>query len=90
MNQERLGRNGRIGGDARLTSVGEWQGLSTAFQRTGLQLIHIPTVMDQVWNEEPDPDRRRPDFSKIVAKLHDMEYTGKRWENILFCLMPLV
>lgn len=74
--QARLSRTGRIGGDARLTSVGEWHALSTSLQREGLQLLHIPTLLDTLWNEELDPARQRPDFSKIVARLHDSEYTG--------------
>ncbi|XP_026737531.1 xaa-Pro aminopeptidase 1 [Trichoplusia ni] len=78
---ERLARSGRVGGDARLTSVGEWQGLSTALQREGLQLVHIPTLVDQLWNEEPDPDRRRPDFPKTVAKNYEMEHAGESWRD---------
>ncbi|KAG6457478.1 xaa-Pro aminopeptidase 1 [Manduca sexta] len=78
---ERLGRTGRVGGDARLTSVGEWQSLSTALQREGLQLVHIPTMIDQLWNDELEPARRRPEFSKIVAVLHNMEYTGLSWRD---------
>ncbi|KAH9634539.1 hypothetical protein HF086_016627, partial [Spodoptera exigua] len=71
---ERLSRSGRVGGDARLTSMGEWQVLSTALQREGLQLVHIPTLVDQLWNEEPDPDRTRPDFPKTVAKNYEIEH----------------
>lgn len=75
--QEQLGRNGRIGGDARLTSVGEWQGLVAALQREGLQLVHISTLVDQLWNEEPDLDKRRPDFIKTVANEHSLQYAGE-------------
>lgn len=82
--QERLSRTGRIGGDARHTSVDEWHLLSTKLQREGLQLVHIPTLLDTLWNEEPDPARRRPDFSKIVAKLHDSEYTGETILTVVF------
>ncbi|CAH2105417.1 unnamed protein product [Euphydryas editha] len=78
---ERPGRNGRIGGDARLTSVGEWQMLSTNLQHEGLQLVHMPTLVDQLWNEETDPLKRRPEFSRIVANLHKMEYTGVTWRE---------
>ncbi|XP_052749222.1 xaa-Pro aminopeptidase 1 isoform X1 [Galleria mellonella] len=78
---ERLGRSGRIGADARLTSVKEWQALSTDLQQVGLQLIHTPTMLDQLWNEELDPARRRPDFSKIVAVLHNTDYTGVTWRD---------
>ncbi|XP_063893288.1 xaa-Pro aminopeptidase 1 [Helicoverpa armigera] len=78
---ERLARTGRVGGDARLTSVGEWQALSTALQREGLQLVHIPTLLDQLWTEEPDPDRRRPDFPKTVAKNYEIEFAGVTWRD---------
>ena len=75
--QERLARIGRVGGDARLTSVGEWQVLSTTLLRQGLQLVHSPTLLDQLWNEEPDPELRRPDFPKTVAKNYDIGFAGK-------------
>lgn len=75
--QERLGRSGRVGGDSRLASITEWQVLSGALQREGLQLIDTPTLLDQMWTDEPDPARRRPEFSRIVANLHMIEYTGK-------------
>ncbi|CAH0702778.1 unnamed protein product [Spodoptera exigua] len=78
---ERLSRSGRVGGDARLTSMGEWQVLSTALQREGLQLVHIPTLVDQLWNEEPDPDRTRPDFPKTVAKNYEIEHAGVSWRD---------
>ncbi|XP_049869627.1 xaa-Pro aminopeptidase 1 [Pectinophora gossypiella] len=78
---DRIGRAGRVGGDARLTSVLEWQGISTVLQRSGLTLVHVPTLLDQLWAEEPDPARRRPDFSRIVANLHHMEYTGLQWRE---------
>nr|XP_026496938.1 xaa-Pro aminopeptidase 1-like [Vanessa tameamea] len=81
ISQERPGRNGRIGGDARLTSVGEWQMLSANLQREGLQLVHMPTLVDQLWNEEMDPMKRRPEFSRIVANLHKMDYTGVTWRE---------
>ncbi|XP_053604194.1 xaa-Pro aminopeptidase 1 isoform X2 [Plodia interpunctella] len=78
---DKIGRTGRVGADARLTSVNEWQLLSSHLQQMGLTLIHTPTLLDQLWNEELDPDRRRPDFSKIVANLHVMEYTGMTWRD---------
>ncbi|XP_060801803.1 xaa-Pro aminopeptidase 1 [Amyelois transitella] len=78
---DKIGRSGRIGADARLTSVNEWQLLSTNLQQMGLTLIPTPTLLDQLWNEEIDPDLRRPDFSKIVANLHVMEYTGLTWRE---------
>ncbi|CAK1598567.1 unnamed protein product [Parnassius mnemosyne] len=78
---ERPGRNGRVGGDARLTSVGEWQSLVTNLQREGMQLIHVPTLLDQLWSEEPNPALRRPEFSRIVANLHHLEYTGMTWRD---------
>lgn len=87
LKQERPGRNGRIGGDARLTSVGEWQILSTNLQREGLQLVHMPTLVDQLWNEETDPLKRRPEFSRIVANLHKMEYTGLLKNNFMILLL---
>ncbi|XP_068631318.1 xaa-Pro aminopeptidase 1 [Battus philenor] len=78
---ERPGRNGRVGGDARLTSVLEWQNLSSNLQREGMQLIHVPTFLDQLWAEEPNPALRRPEFSRIVANLHHLEYTGMSWRE---------
>ncbi|XP_063824026.1 xaa-Pro aminopeptidase 1 [Ostrinia nubilalis] len=78
---ERLNRRGRVGGDARLTSYTDWQTLSTSLQQLGLQMMHVPTLLDQLWTEEPDPSRRRPDFSKIVANLHHGEYTGMSWRD---------
>ncbi|CAG9138354.1 unnamed protein product, partial [Plutella xylostella] len=79
--QERLGRSGRVGGDARLASMDEWQDLSADLQRKGLQLVHIPTLVDQLWNDEMDPELKRPEFSKIVANLHNAEYTGVSWRD---------
>ncbi|XP_014371061.2 xaa-Pro aminopeptidase 1 [Papilio machaon] len=78
---ERPGRNGRVGADARLTSVTDWQSLSSSLQREGMQLIHTPTLFDQVWADEPNPMLRRPDFSRIVANLHHLEYTGMSWRD---------
>ncbi|CAG9136869.1 unnamed protein product [Plutella xylostella] len=78
---ERLGRSGRVGGDARLASMDEWQDLSADLQRRGLQLVHIPTLVDQLWNDEMDPELKRPEFSKIVANLHNAEYTGVSWRD---------
>ncbi|KAJ8733454.1 hypothetical protein PYW08_001752 [Mythimna loreyi] len=78
---ERLSRSGRVGADARLTSVGEWQVLSSDLQRVGLQLVHNPTLLDQLWNEEPDPELRRPDFPKTVAKNYGIEFAGVTWRE---------
>ncbi|KAL4708300.1 hypothetical protein ACJJTC_007706 [Scirpophaga incertulas] len=78
---ERLGRRGRVGGDARLTSHAEWQAHAAAMQQLGLQLTHVPTLLDQLWSEEPEPAKRRPDFSKIVANLHHMDYVGMSWRD---------
>ncbi|KAL0832608.1 hypothetical protein ABMA28_000805 [Loxostege sticticalis] len=78
---ERVNPRGRVGGDARLTSSAEWQSLSSKLQLLGLQMMHVPTLLDTLWSEEPDPARRRPDFSKIVANLHHMEYTGMSWRD---------
>ncbi|XP_041970704.1 xaa-Pro aminopeptidase 1-like [Aricia agestis] len=78
---ERPSRNGRVGGDARLTSIGEWQTLTTSLQREGLQLTHVPTLVDQLWNDETDPARRRPEFTRKVADLHHVEYTGMSWRE---------
>lgn len=76
--QERLnGRRGRVGGDARLTSHMDWQAMFRAMQQLGLTLSHMPTLIDQLWTEEPDAARRRPEFSKIVANLHHVDYIGK-------------
>ncbi|KAI8424120.1 hypothetical protein MSG28_002720 [Choristoneura fumiferana] len=75
----KLSRNGRVGADARLASLTEWQLLANGLQREGLQLIHVPTLLDQLWNEEQDLKRRRPEFSRIVANLHHSEYTGISW-----------
>ncbi|XP_062526162.1 xaa-Pro aminopeptidase 1 [Bombyx mori] len=78
---DRLGRKGRVGGDARLTSVVEWQTISSSLHREGLLLIDVPTLVDQLWNDEVDPPRRRPEFSKIVANKHQMEYVGMSWRE---------
>ncbi|XP_072940021.1 xaa-Pro aminopeptidase 1 isoform X2 [Epargyreus clarus] len=78
---ERPIRNGRVGGDARLTSVNEWQALSSNLQREGFQLLHVQTLVDQLWNDELDSARRRPEFSRIVASLHHPQYTGVTWRE---------
>lgn len=75
--QERLARNMRVGGDARLASFAEWQSLLVSLQRESLQLVHVPTLLDQLWQDEMEPTRRRPEFSRIVANLHNPEYTGE-------------
>ncbi|CAH2071647.1 unnamed protein product, partial [Iphiclides podalirius] len=78
---ERPGRNGRVGADARLTSVMEWQSLFSNLQREGMQLVHAQTLIDQLWADEPSPGLRRPEFSRIVANLHNLEYTGMTWRD---------
>ncbi|KAJ8727421.1 hypothetical protein PYW07_001540 [Mythimna separata] len=83
---ERLARSGRVGADARLTSVNEWQYLSKELQHAGLQLVHTPTLVDQLWNEEPDPELRRPDFPKTVAKNYGLEFAGATWREKLNAL----
>ncbi|XP_075971462.1 xaa-Pro aminopeptidase 1 isoform X2 [Anticarsia gemmatalis] len=77
----RLGRTGRVGGDARLTASSDWLALTTALQRDNLQLVHIPTLLDQLWNEEPEPERRRPDFPKTVATNYIMDFAGESWRD---------
>ncbi|CAB3239072.1 unnamed protein product [Arctia plantaginis] len=81
-----LGRAGRVGADARLASVGEWQTLSTALQRESLQLINNPTLVDQLWNEELDPARIRPEFPKTVATNYNMDFAGESWRDKVMLL----
>ncbi|XP_026331161.1 xaa-Pro aminopeptidase 1-like, partial [Hyposmocoma kahamanoa] len=78
---DKLRRNGRVGGDARLTSVGEWGSLHASLHSVGLTLISMPTLLDQLWADEPDLNRRRPEFSRIVAQLHHTDYTGLSWRE---------
>ncbi|VVC95034.1 unnamed protein product, partial [Leptidea sinapis] len=52
---ERRGRSGKVGADARLTSISDWQALATSLQRENLQLVPQSTMLDQLWNEEMDP-----------------------------------
>lgn len=51
--------------------------LQGSLQREGMQLIASSSLLDQVWNEELDPEKRRPEFNRVVAKLHNSSYTGK-------------
>lgn len=81
--QDRIGRTGKVGGDARLVSMDEWQRLVTQFQREGFQLLHVPMLVDQLWNEERDPARMRPEQSKIVAYLHKIDYPGEHLDHLL-------
>lgn len=50
--------------------------LQGSLQREGMQLIASSSLLDQVWNEELDPEKRRPEFNRVVAKLHNSSYTG--------------
>ncbi|CAH2265567.1 jg10098 [Pararge aegeria aegeria] len=74
-------RSARVGADARLTSINEWQTLYGNLQREGMQLIAISTLLDQLWNEELDPEKRRPEVNRVVAKLHNSSYTGLTWRQ---------
>ncbi|CAH4035697.1 unnamed protein product [Pieris brassicae] len=76
-------RNGRVGGDVRLTSFGEWQALSTSLQRENLQLVPQSTLLDQLWNQETDPMWKRPQFTRVVAMSHNSEFTGMSWREKL-------
>lgn len=58
--------------------------LSANLQREGMQLFHAPTLIDTLWEEEIDPMRRRPEFSRIVANLHHPEYIGKYYSYLFF------
>ncbi|CAH0763910.1 unnamed protein product [Diatraea saccharalis] len=78
---ERLKRGDRVGADSRLTSHTEWTSLSTGLQQQGLNLTDVSTLVDKLWAEELDPAKRRPEFSKIVAKLHHMDYVGMSWRD---------
>ncbi|XP_050669939.1 xaa-Pro aminopeptidase 1-like [Leptidea sinapis] len=78
---ERRGRSGKVGADARLTSISDWQALATSLQRENLQLVPQSTMLDQLWNEEMDPARRRPEFTRVVAMSHNQEYTGMSWRE---------
>ncbi|OWR41030.1 xaa-Pro aminopeptidase 1 like protein [Danaus plexippus plexippus] len=78
---EHPGRNGRVGGDARLISAAEWHLLTASLSQEGLQLVHVPTLVDQLWDTEIDPAKRRPEFSRIVANLHNIDYTGVSWRE---------
>ncbi|KAI5637428.1 metallopeptidase family m24 domain-containing protein [Phthorimaea operculella] len=83
-NLERTGkRAGRIGGDARLTSFDEWQTITAGLhsKSPSHSLVHVQTLLDRVWDEEPIPERRRPEFSKIVANLHHEQYVGLSWRE---------
>lgn len=71
-------RSARIGADSRLASIKEWEMLQGNLQREGMQLIPIASLLDQLWNEELDPEKRRPEFNRVVAKLHNSSYTGKQ------------
>lgn len=74
--QDRLGRSGKVGGDARLVSMSEWQRLTNQLQREGCQLVPVSMLVDQLWNEEINPGRRRPEPSKIVAYVHKIDSLG--------------
>lgn len=52
--------------------------LGTNLQREGMQLFHAPTLVDTLWEEETDPMKRRPEFSRIVANLHHPDYIGNK------------
>ncbi|XP_063377534.1 xaa-Pro aminopeptidase 1 [Cydia fagiglandana] len=77
----RIGHTGRVGADARLVSITEWSALATGLQPSGISLVHVPTLLDQLWNEETEPERRRPEPSRIVASLHQSDCTGLSWRD---------
>ncbi|XP_023950727.2 xaa-Pro aminopeptidase 1-like isoform X2 [Bicyclus anynana] len=74
-------RNARIGADSRLTSINQWQMLLGSLQREGMSLLAMSTLLDQLWNEELDPEKRRPEVNRVVAKLHNSSYTGMTWRQ---------
>ncbi|XP_069358373.1 xaa-Pro aminopeptidase 1-like isoform X2 [Maniola hyperantus] len=74
-------RSARIGADARHTNNNKWEALYNILQREGMQLFAIPTLLDHLWNEELDPEKRRPEVNRVVAKLHNSSYTGMTWRQ---------